>query len=312
MPAKLSGPFVPAGRFSQRLSAGIGGNYHSGVFSDFPLDLALKRQYYTWFNDFDGNADFDVSTFEPNRTDGATAIARLPDWVAAEIGTSSLDIAPTLTTALLQTDAPFGVLKVLAGGTDSTGNQVTRSFSGSSIASGVPLNSTSTTDSRTGVARYRRTIVGARFNLAENGTASQSAMSITWNGDENAILTTAGAVAGNNQFGFHKALASNTLSFLTRGSSSSLTTVTTLVPGVAGAEGTYVDVAAVMERRSSTGFYADIYVNGVYTVSVDNSGSSSTITPGAATYAPSMAVVNGVGADADLYVDYIWHASERF
>lgn len=308
--------------FSERRSLPIGGNADSGPFNEFPLTFSALRSYYSYVNDFDQLGNFDTQTFEWNRFDGSasaygagTAIARTPDWLLTEIGAGSLSVGTDTSTGIntainFLSDTNFGIVRLNAGGNDATGVQATRSFSGSSIASGIALDNATTTIPGSTATRYRRVAFGARFAIQETGTATQTALSISMNADENAVLSTAGAVAGNNQWGFHKALGSNTLSFLSRGSVSSLTSMGTLVPGVAGTGGTFVDVAVVAERRSAS-FVADLYFNNVF-VSTVNTTSTSAPSGAQATYAPTMAVVNGTGCDALFDVDYLWYMSERY
>lgn len=315
---KAATPLATRGRFSQRLSAIIGGNEHSGPFHSFPFGHAslAYNGFYEYFNDFDRVSDFDVSTFEWNRTDGSasaygagTAIARVPEWIVASIGSvGTVTLAPSLTSALIKTDSSYGILRVDAGSTDATGTQVTKAPTGSNLASGVTLAVQPTTygNASATLTPHRRLVIGARFTVNETGTATQSASYVAWSRDDNALLTTAGAVTGNGNFGFFKAVGSNSIQFTSRVTATGTpVTVATLTPG------TMVNVSAVINKRGpgSTDFKADLYANNVYVASY--SSATTTNSPTDDNYAPAMAIVNGTGADCTLDVDNIWCLSER-
>lgn len=305
MPERYTRPPVSSGKFSQRASKGIGGNRHAGPFEELPLGrAAAARNYFEYFNDFTSHADFDVQNFEWNRTDGSgsayaagTAIARVPDWTVAEIGAGSTTLDP-LTSALLLTDAPYGVLRVDAGGTDSTGSRVARSTAGSNLSEIMYLSST----------LDNITAGEFRFRYTETGTATQGAFAFGWHFDDAATLDTAGALAGTiDQFGFWKTLASSTLTAYTRASA---TTSTTLSVGTI-ASGTWYTVGwrAQAKAAGASGSYVDVWLDGTFVGTAVAAGTTSDLTTGA--YAPFAAVVNGVGADCTLDIDYISAVSTR-
>jgi hypothetical protein len=315
--SKAAVPLPTTRVFSQRVSGLIGGNKHSGPFHEFPLSTRAAVAYngfYETFNDFTDPGDFDVSTFEWNRTDGSasaygagTAIARIPDWLVSFIGsTATVTLAPSLTAAKVLNDVPFGVLRVDAGSADATGTQASRAASGTNVAQGATLVTRPTTygNMPSLFAPHGIMAFGARFTVNETGTATQSALSVVLSRDENAVLSTAGAIIGTSQFGFSKALGSNVVNFFSRTSNTGTgVAVATIVPG------TFVNVAAVCQRRTSTDFVADLYANGSYVATYRTITASQV--PTAEPYAPIFACVNGTGADCSLDVDYVWTVNER-
>lgn len=287
----------PSRNFSQRVSALIGGNRwaRGGALQDFPLSIgpATWPGYYVHWNDFDYGWSMDA---------GATAPAGYTlDWTAAAIGAANLNAATLLTTI------PYGIVRVDAGDADSTGERITRVATGVNIATPFILDSTVVT-SADGTTRYRRLAYEVRARVNEVGTASQSAFSMTLNRDEAAGLSTAGAITGAAaHFGFYKNLASNVLQFYGRGSAttSGLTTVGTIVPG------TYFTAGFVIEKHTTTSYIADLYFNGAF-VSTVAAGTSASTAPADATYGPSFSIVNGVGANCSLDVDYYYGINERY
>lgn len=323
-------PFATSGRFSQRVSNPIGGNPNSGPFCEFPMGRSAQaRNFCEWFNDFTDWKDFDQENFQWNYTDGSgsayganTARARIADWLPALIGVPSVTVAPTNTASGLitqftgsQATSPYGVLRVSAGGTDSTGSSVSRVQSGTNLGGVVPLVLTPTNYGSTEgkMSPSRTGVFGVRFNVAENGAASQSAFAIALTRDEAAILNTAGSLVGaTGTFGITKGLATNVISAYTRTASNattSLGTLGTIVPGTGGAQGTNITVEMVYQLRSTTLFVMDVYINGVYAATHQSTIANNT--PAAGNYGVNFSVVNGVGADCDLYVDYVYTITER-
>lgn len=310
MPSKTIFPTRVAGRFAQHVSGLIGGTRRSYLVEELPLFAgpAIMRQYLYIANDFLGDSDFDTRLFEWNHVDGSasaygatTAIAHIPDWLISEIGSASGDPAALpYSSATLRTDTAGGVLRVIAGGTDSTGVQVARSPSGANVANLLPID-------QSGTIACGET----RFRLSENGTANQSAIALAWSRDEAAILTTAGAQAGTvSQFGLFKALGSASLTAYFRTTTTTTNTVTagTIVPGTGGADGTWVNFGWRYKDDGTTG-RMEVYFNGTLIGTVSNSAATNRIS--ADNYAPTFAVVNGVGCDATLDIDYYWALTAR-
>lgn len=294
-------PLRSRGRFSNRLTSGIGGNRNSGLFEEFPLGhINTMRNFAVSWNDFERFADYDATN----------------DWTAAVVGAGAAQ-ATSIISDTNSISAPYGILRVNAGTTDATGESASRVVTGSNAATLAQLALVSSGDptfANSSVrAGHRRVAFGARIRLTETGTATQSAFVFGMTRDEETHITTAGALAGiAGCFGFSKAVGSNAVTAWSRNSASAIDTDTTytMVPGTSTTTGTWVELAMVCELRSTTSFLMDCYVNGNYVLGHASTGSTST--PSADAYSPFFAVVNGTGADCTLDVDYYWTMSERF
>lgn len=293
------------GRFSQRSSAGIGGNDHAGAFHEFPLGgrAANCSQFFEYFNDFLSAGDFYIEVFT-----GATGTVPTPDWIGADLGA-----AASSANALL-TDTPYGVLKVTAGTADVTGRQVTRSPSGTNVAVPTPLASSTISAGNSGysTSSFRRFAFGFRLAFAEEGTATQSVFGALMSRDENAVVTAAtGAPAGAGQFGFQKPVGSNTIGFYSRNTATgTAVSVGTITPTgtVAAAPGTFIEVSALC-LLTSADFRADIFLN--RTLVQNYRTTTATQMPAADNYGPTFYALNGTGADSALFVDYYWTMVDR-
>lgn len=298
---KLS-PQRMIGRFGGRNTAGTGGNTKAGPHEEFPLGYGpwAMRNFFVSYNDFERLGDLETTT----------------DWTGADIGAA----AGTANTIILDTStvsAAYGVARVNGGTADSTGRHLSRAFSGANAANLVQLALTSTGDPTNANAGnragHRRVAFGTRIRVTETGSATQSALAFGLAVDEELHLTTAGALAGiTSCFGFTKPLASNNIVPFSRVTvnTTGTTTVATIVPGTSTITGTWVEIACVVELRSTLAMYMDCYVNGNYITQLVSSGA--TRTPLADAYAPFFSIVNGVGADCTLDVDYYWMMGERF
>lgn len=308
MPERYTRPPVSSGKFSSRVSKPIGGNRHAGPFEELPMgQAAAARNYFQYFNDFTSHSDFDVSTFEWNRTDGSasayaagTAIARVPDWTVATINSpTGVAVAPSLTAALLLTDAPYGVLRVSAGTGDSSGSRISRATAGANLSEIMYLSSTSDTI----------TAGEFRFRYTETGTATQGAFVIGWHMDDGATLNSNGvALAGTiDQFGFYKFVGSSSLIAYTRAAAdtTNLLTVGTITSGTWYTVGWRAQAISTGANNS----FVDVWLDGTFIGTTIAASGSSDLTTGA--YAPMAAIVNGVGADCTLDIDYISALSPR-
>ena len=271
MPARQ--PARTTGRFSQHLSGPIGGNRHSGPFVEFPLDFASMRNYYAYKEDF-----LDNGSYTANAT----------DWVVIDINTAT---APTQTLSIVE---PYGVLALFAGTKDQSGSQVSRATSGGSNAAwGVQLTA------------GRRYAMGCRFKITETGTANESAMLFGFQRDDDAKLSSAGAIQGTTgQLGIYKTISAATLSAYTR----NVTTATTAI-GSSITPGSYSTVEFAFDYLASPTLAMDVWVDGVWKVTHNAAGTTSY--PLADMYAPFFTIVNGTGADALLDIDYFWVMSSR-
>jgi hypothetical protein len=299
---KLS-PQRQIGRFGHRNTAGTGGSRNAGPMEEFPLGYGpwAMRNFFVSWNDFERLGDLETTT----------------DWTGADIGAAA-GTANTIIVDPSAVSAAYGVLRVNGGTADSTGRHLSRAFSGTNAANGVQLQLVSTGDpanaNASNRAGHRRVSFGARIRVTETGTATQSAIAFGLTRDEEAHLTTAGAVAGiAGCFGFSKVLATNNITAFSRNTATvlSTSTVATIVPGTSTVTGTWVEISGVAELRTTSAFYMDCYVNGQY-ITQHVSTPSSAGTPSADAYSPFFTVVNGVGADCTLDVDYYWMMSERF
>lgn len=301
-------PVQPSkGKFGGRNTAGSGGNRQAGPFEEFPLGYGpwAMRNFFVSWNDFERLGDLETTT----------------DWTGADVGVAAAT-ANTIIVDPSAVSAAYGVLRVDAGTTDATGRALSRAFSGSNAANLVRLALTSTGDpanSSSGTRLgHRRVAFGARIRLTETGTATQSAFVFGLGRDEETNISTAGALTGATaNFGFVKAVGSNSVAMYSRTSSTfnSITTagqsaLYTMVPGTSTVTGTWVELSMVVELRSTTNLHMDGFVNGVYIQSADTTTAAQT--PAADAFAPKFAVVNGTGADCTFDVDYYWMMGERF
>lgn len=246
-----------------------------GLLKDAPIELAGRRQWAVWFNDFiNGN---DYARFQAT---AATPTAAASDWVEQSINT------PTTASIALFNDSLNGYLTVTAGTKDASG--IGTQFDGSALGAG---GFTQLTANKTLIFEARLVVTSPTNGFVAVGLANP----------DTSIMSSAGAITITD--GICMVIPDSATPNLV--TTANTTNTTTACTGATVSALTNVQLGFRCTATASGVGVTEGYVDGVkYATSAVTARTGQAM-------APFVIAVNDTGNDQGVLLDYMFVAQER-